>query len=220
MPALLAFLALIAKESAIAWSIALVLVDLIQPSKDEDKVSANGLRAAIRGAWPLLFFGLVYLFLRWQVFGTLGLGTKYSGEGIDNFFANKTRAYILESLAFYFAPVSTMLSGNGLAYYVMKAAQLVGNLGMFALGALALARCGRRRTAIMAVLMLIPMATAFPVSRLGDDFVNTRSLYTPLLALAAINALVLQKRPRIGRVLIFCCSPAFCQQLGNSKRPG
>ncbi len=198
VPAILAFLALICKESAAVWFFVLVCCDLWTINPGKNGTNRTGVVVAAKRAIPLFVLGLGYMWLRWNTLGVLGGGTKYMGEDLDTYVANNSVQFIRDSLTFALSPISRVVLQDIPYTQAMKMGQGIGTISILILGTRVLLKQGAARTLIVLLILVFPLALVLPVSPLGPDFANTRGFYTPLFAIGLLAGLATFKYPRLG----------------------
>ncbi|MEZ6197404.1 MAG: hypothetical protein R3F20_17030 [Planctomycetota bacterium] len=177
LPAILALLALWAKESGVVFALLLVGHGLARTGR-----SWGG---RLRDLAPLGIAVAVYLAGRVVAFG--GLGARYGARAESEFTDPDRWRSLIDSLAVALLPWSDEFHGGPLesARLPFVFATITGLvIAAVLLPAGLRARGGRRAFLMLLALFVVPFVLSALVNLVGPRLVNTRAFYTPMAALA------------------------------------
>ncbi len=201
VPALFAAMALMCKESAIAFVPALLVIDLFPIPESEETSWRHRLSRVAERGWPLLLALGLYFAVRYRIFDSF-VG-KYGEKEIGSPFSGAAFAAYRDSTSTVFFPLSTQLFDAQESWFRVALGILF--LAGSALFGLALVTGMNRKVArlfpLLALLGIVPFILATLVNVINEHLVNTRGMYTPFAVLAVLLAATSQHRNLVLRYL-------------------
>ena len=187
-PALLALVSMTAKETALFYPLALVLLEFVLPA---ERGSSDGLIGRVRRAVPTVMAVAIILSMRWYLFGK-PLGGRYAGASFGHYADDYMR--YATSAWYTVVPISSLIHPQIWLRVLLAVLSIVGFCG--ALGGIVVGvRTGRGRVAGLATgLVVFPFALHIALTDLQPTLSNTRHLYLPVGGLSVLLALWLTSK--------------------------
>lgn len=212
-------LALTAKETAVAFLLALAGFELFPPNADRSasKADASDLRRRLLRTWPYAVAAVSYLIFRKIIFGTLA-DASYNRKSLADYLDPAELSHRLAtSFGRMIAPISPDVPMPDLLRSAAPAAFIVSVAVPLALGLFRLLRRDRGLLLIALALFLIPFLLGVMVNEVSALLVNSRAVYTSYAALLLVGVAGLSSIGRRSAVLAAVLLPALIVSIATAR---